>query len=127
MCRSDQLNSSYLLRSVRHESDYDASDVCPVLRNMSVYFFFPLFRSQRHNSFSITGATGLTAGSASFYNPFSLGGMSSTGLDQYPLAQFIGRSIYETGRETRDQHENVNMSRDPATATHFKGAWSPRF
>uniref|UniRef100_A0A1I7U7S3 ShKT domain-containing protein n=1 Tax=Caenorhabditis tropicalis TaxID=1561998 RepID=A0A1I7U7S3_9PELO len=34
-------------------------------------------------------------GTSSIYNPF--GGLGTTGLDQYPLSQFIGRSIYETG------------------------------
>ncbi|CAI2351021.1 unnamed protein product [Caenorhabditis sp. 36 PRJEB53466] len=46
-----------------------------------------------------TCATGLGGGStSSFYNnPFGGLGMPSTGLGQYPLSQFIGRSIYETG------------------------------
>ncbi|EGT55822.1 hypothetical protein CAEBREN_30519 [Caenorhabditis brenneri] len=38
----------------------------------------------------LSGLGGL--GTSSIYNPFG-----TSGLDQYPLSQFIGRSIYETG------------------------------
>ncbi|EFO92171.1 hypothetical protein CRE_11134 [Caenorhabditis remanei] len=70
----------------------------------------------------VLGASGLgglggigNLGTSSIYSPYGglggLGGLGTGGLDQYPLSQFIGRSIYETGLLNRQPspHSSKNI------------------